>query len=141
MRETLHGCAANSSREMPDVRWYGTDPMKQCVVPRCGYVGEAMAFRPVFVPAEPYRPADLVVRCPGCRRVTKLSALKEHVNESELRKRELANEWREHPLTPFRPAVMAAMGWRGERVRLELKDEPWKTWHLRDQDQPVVLEF
>ncbi|MCR4338273.1 MAG: hypothetical protein NUW01_00140 [Gemmatimonadaceae bacterium] len=111
------------------------------MVPRCGYVGESEDFAPVFVPERPYRPADLVVRCPVCRRVTKLSALKEQVSEFEQRKRECAAEWREHPLPPFRPGVMAAMGWRGERERLELKDEPWKTWHLRDQDQPVVLEF
>lgn len=81
--------------------------MKECVVPRCGYVGENESFAPVFVPEEPYRPCDLVVKCPRCGRVGQLSALKEQVSEWEQRKREFAQEW--VPLAPLRPSVIAAL--------------------------------
>lgn len=112
--------------------------MKQCVVPRCGYVGESKRFEPVFVPDKPYKPENMVVKCPECGRRSLFCELKEQLSEFEQQKRAYANEW--ELLSPFRPAVMERMGWRGVKHRDELRIEgPWKQWHEGERSEEGII--
>lgn len=67
--------------------------MKQCMVPKCGFIGHGLEFRTIHVPDEPYKPGDVIVACPRCERRSRLADLKESISDFERRKQEAMRTW------------------------------------------------
>jgi hypothetical protein len=91
--------------------------MKQCQVPQCGFTGEVGYWRTVYVPESPYKPSDMVVECPSCKRRGKIGELVDSISEFEQRKREAMKAW--VPLTKLAPEVSDMLSHK--RCRIPIK--------------------